>query len=130
MVSNPYQKYQQLSVQTASPAQLLLMLYDGAIRFVKQGVDAIEQGHVEKANISLIKAQNIVHELMAALDFQYSISNDLVKVYEYMLHQLIQANVKKDTAPALEVLSFLVDLKDSWMQASKPASAAKEAIHG
>ncbi|WP_219834394.1 flagellar export chaperone FliS [Paenibacillus sp. R14(2021)] len=128
MVPNPYEKYQQQSVQTASPAQLIIMLYDGAIRFIKQGIEAIDHRNIEKANTNLIKAQNIVHELIASLNFQYPISSELAQIYEYMLHQLISANMKKDKEPAVEVLSHLIDLKASWTQAPKPAPAAS--IHG
>ncbi|SDX28504.1 flagellar export chaperone FliS [Paenibacillus sp. CF384] len=131
MIANPYQKYQQLSVQTASPAQLLVMLYDGAIRFVKQGIEAIENNNIEKANTFLIKAQNVVHELIASLNYNYPIATELVRIYEYMLYQLITANTKKEKEPAIEVLTYLVDLKESWLQASKSnQSTSKEAIHG
>ncbi|MFD0714967.1 flagellar export chaperone FliS [Paenibacillus sp. GCM10027626] len=125
----PYQKYQQSSVQTASPGKLTIMLYDGAIRFVKQGVEAIESKDIEKANHNLIKAQNIIHELVASLDFQYPIAANLNQIYEYMLHQLITANVRKSTAPALEVLQHLTDLKEAWMIAENPAAQTRKVEH-
>lgn len=124
MINSPYQKYQQASVQTASPGQLIIMLYDGAIRFIRQSIEGIENRKYEQANNNLIKAQAIIHELVASLNFDYPISKDLVRIYEYMLHQLIQSNVKKDTKPALEVMKHLEDLKESWQQVIKPSSAA------
>lgn len=131
MLSNPYQKYQQLSVQTASPGQLIVMLYDGAIRFVKQGIEAIDAHDVEKANTNLIKVQNIVHELTASLDLQYPVATDLARIYDYMLYQLITANMKKDKGPALEVLSYLVELKEAWVIAGKSSMIAAAAVtHG
>jgi flagellar protein FliS len=130
MLSTPYQKYQQTSVQTASPGQLILMLYDGAIRFVKQGIDAIDKSDIEKANHNLVKAQTIIHELIASLNFQYPISSELVRIYEYMLHRLIEANVKKNKEPASEVLSYLIELKEAWLQASRPVSQTEQIANG
>ncbi|MFC5469706.1 flagellar export chaperone FliS [Cohnella suwonensis] len=124
MASTPYQKYQQSSVQTASPAQLILLLYDGAIRFIKQGVDSMENRNIEKTNENLIKAQKVVNELVASLDHQYSIAQNLAKIYEYILHLLITANLKKDTAPAVEALNYLVELKEAWSQAAKAPSSS------
>lgn len=117
MISNPYQKYQQSSVQTASPEQLILMLYDGAIRFTRSSIEAIEQKDYNRSNQNLQKAQRIINELIASLDFQFEISNQLMSIYEYMLHQLIQANIKKQKAPVSEVLAHLIDLKETWSRA-------------
>lgn len=116
MIQSPYQKYQQLSAQTATPIQLVIMLYDGAIRFTKLGIDGIINHNFEKANQFLCKAEAIVHELIASLNFDYPISKQLANLYEYMLHQLIQANVKKETSPAEEVVTHLMELRDSWKQ--------------
>ncbi|MGV6934770.1 flagellar export chaperone FliS [Paenibacillus sp. CMM36] len=95
MINSPYQKYQQAQLQTASPGQLLLMLYDGAIRFIRAGIKGIEETNHEKANTNLCKAQAVINELIAALNHDFPISSTLYQVYEYMLHQLINANLKK-----------------------------------
>ncbi|QHW32601.1 flagellar export chaperone FliS [Paenibacillus rhizovicinus] len=124
MLSSPLQKYQQSSVKTASPGQLVVMLYDGAIRFVKQGIEAIEHGHIEQANTSLIKAQNVVNELMVTLNFDYPIAAELVRIYEYMIHLLITSNTKKDREPAAEALSYLIDLRESWASIAKPKTSS------
>ncbi|MGG4126690.1 flagellar export chaperone FliS [Paenibacillus illinoisensis] len=124
MINSPYQKYQQAQAQTASKPKLLIMLYDGAIRFVKSGIEGIEQRNYEKANNNLCKAQGIVNELISSLDLSYTISNDLIRVYEYMLHLLIESNVHKNVAKAEEVLEYLVDLRETWVQASKSAGGA------
>ena len=129
MNRNLYQKYQQSSVQTATPAQLLIMLYDGAIRFVKLGIEAIEQKNYQKANLNLLKSQAIIHELIAGLDHDYAISKNLLQIYEYMLYQLIQSNLKKNTKPAEEVLSYLKDMKETWMEASKQVTMRQGATH-
>ena len=122
MNTNPYMKYQQATVQTSGP-QLLLMLYDGAIKFVRLGIEGIQQRSLDKANTNLLKAQNIVHELTAALNFDYEVSKNLAAIYEYMIYQLIQANMKKDIAPAQNVLEHLIELRDTWAIAARRSSA-------
>ncbi|MCQ4088816.1 flagellar export chaperone FliS [Saccharibacillus sp. JS10] len=124
MIYSPHQKYQQAQAQTASKPKLLIMLYDGAIRFVKAGIDGITTKNVEMANNNLCKAQAIVHELVSSLNFDYPISNELVRVYEYMLSRLIEANVKKSVEPAEEVLEYLNDLREAWLEASKSSGVA------
>ncbi|MNI34418.1 Flagellar protein FliS [compost metagenome] len=119
MINSPYQKYQQAQAQTASKPKLLIMLYDGAIRFVKAGMEGITEKNYEKANNNLCKAQAIINELISSLDYNYPIANDLVRVYEYMQHRLIESNVKKSTTQAKEVLEYLQDLREAWIEASK-----------
>lgn len=119
MINSPYQKYQQAQAQTASKSKLLIMLYDGAIRFVRAGIEGINERNHEKANNNLCKAQAIVNELISSLNFDYSISKDLLAIYEYMLHLLIQSNVRKDVTKANEVLEHLLELREAWMEASK-----------
>ncbi|MEN1989190.1 flagellar export chaperone FliS [Paenibacillus hubeiensis] len=119
MINSAYQKYQQAQAQTASKPKLLIMMYDGAIRFVQGGIEGINENDNEKANNNLCKAQAIIHELVSSLNFDYSISNDLVRIYEYMLNLLIQSNVKKQVGPAKEVLEHLKELREAWVEASK-----------
>lgn len=112
-------KYMQNSIQTASPGQLLIMLYDGAIRFCRQGIEAIKEQRYSDANVSLLKVQDIISEFVITIDRSNPLSENLLKLYEYFNMRLIEANMKKDTAPAEEVLGYLVDLKETWFQASK-----------
>lgn len=121
-----FQKYQQSSVQTAPPSQLLIMLYDGAIRFVKQGISGINNKDYAVANTNLIKAQAIVNELNAALDHKYSIADNLSKLYEYMSYKLIQANIQKNSAFAEEILDHLVELRDTWKECAKIVAASED----
>lgn len=127
MLNSPYQKYQQTSVQSSTPGQLLIMLYEGAIRFTRAGIEGIRSRNYDMANLNLKKAQSVVHELIAALNYEYTLSKDLVRIYEYMLSQLIEANVKKSTKPAEEVLSYLQELCDTWRQAAKISTATVSA---
>ncbi|KWX73795.1 flagellar biosynthesis protein FliS [Paenibacillus riograndensis] len=119
MINSPYQKYQQAQAQTASKPKLLIMLYDGVIRFVRAGIEGISQNNYEKANNNLCKAQAIINELISALDYEYPIANDLLRVYEYMQHRLIESNVHKQVTQAEEVLEYLMDLREAWVEASK-----------
>jgi flagellar protein FliS len=120
MLTSPFQKYQQSSVQTASPGQLVLMLYDGAIRFVKLGIAGIEERDINKANSSLIRAQRIVNELMASLNTSVPIAATLMGIYDYINRRLIEANIKKSKAPAEEVLEYLVELREAWGRIIQP----------
>ena len=130
MLQSPYKAYQQNSVQTATPGQLVVMLYDGAIRFTKAGIDGIQRRQYTVANTNLKKAQSVIHELIAALNPEIPISKDLGRIYEYMLHCLIQANVKKDARKADEVLMHLQDLREAWRQVLKPSHTAATSIEG
>ena len=123
MIYSPHQKYQQAQAQTASKPKLLIMLYDGAIRFVRAGMEGIEERNYEKANNNLCKAQAIIHELISSLNFDYPISKDLLSMYEYMLHCLIDSNVRKDIEKAQEVLEYILDLRETWVEASKLSGA-------
>lgn len=124
MITSAHLKYQQTQIQTASPSQLLLMLYDGAIRFVRQGIAGLDEKNYQKSNTNLVKAQGVIHELIAALNFDYPISETLFGVYEYMVHKLIDANVKKEKNGAEEVLAYLIELREAWEVAGKSLNAS------
>ncbi|WP_091013035.1 MULTISPECIES: flagellar export chaperone FliS [Paenibacillus] len=119
MITSPYEKYKQSSVQTSTPGQLVIMLYDGAIRFVKVGLEGISSKDYMKANVNLGKAQTIISELMSTLDHSYPVSKNLFSIYEYMTHLLIQSNIKKEKQPAEEALNYLQELRETWVVANK-----------
>lgn len=119
MLNSPYQKYQQSSVQTATPGQLVIMLYEGAIRFTKAGIEGIRTRNYEMANTNLKKAQAVVNELIASLNHDYEISKNLISIYEYLLHLLIESNMKKNEMQANEALVHLSELRDAWKQVVK-----------
>lgn len=137
MIQSPYDKYRQSSVQTSTPAQLVIMLYDGAIRFTRAGIDGLKHKDYEKTSLNLGKAQTIVSELMSTLDFSYEISKNLYSMYEYTNYLLIQANIRKDAAQAEEAIGYLTDLRGTWLEASKlvasgqgQAAMPAEGAHG
>jgi flagellar protein FliS len=123
MLTSPHQIYQQAAVNTSSPIQLVLMLYDGAIRNVKLGVEGIEERNIQKSSTYLLKAQSIINELIGSLNLDYPIAQNLLQIYDYMLRRLIEANIKKSKEPALEVLGHLNTLRDAWHQIAKRGSS-------
>lgn len=131
MIKSPYDQYRKSSVQTSSPGQLLIMLYDGAIRFVRTALDGLGTKDYEKVSLNLGKAQTIVSELSVTLDRSSDIAANLNALYEYINYLLIDANVKKKPEPAEEALGYLKELKETWVQASKMVSASETgAVHG
>lgn len=114
--SNAYAIYQQNNVLTASRGKLLLMLYDGAIKFLRFAKASIDEKNVENANKYLCKAQDIVSELMVTLDMNYEISKSLFSLYDYMKYRLVEANIYKDKEMIDEVLNMLVELRETWQQ--------------
>ncbi len=121
MLSNPYQKYQRTQVETASQGKLIVMLFDGAIKFCKIGIQGLEENDFELANTNIVKAQAIVNELMITLDVNAGgeIATNLYSLYEYMYRRLITANIKKDTKIIEEVLNMLIDMRGTWEQVIK-----------
>jgi len=102
---------------SASPERLLLMLFEGAIRFVKLARKAIEEKDIAGANENLTKAQDIIAELNQSLDMSYDISENLAGIYDFLYRRLVDANVKKDAELLDVVESMLKELKDTWEQA-------------
>ena len=111
--------YKRQQVMTASPAELTLMLYNGAIRFVSESILALESGDMPKCHNANIKAQNIVREFMVTLDMQYEISQSWASLYEYIHYRLVQGNLKKDREMLVEARGLLTELRDTWHQAMK-----------
>jgi len=121
-------KYQNTKVQTSSPGELTLMLYNGCIRFIKLGIEAIERRDINNKHINFVKAQNIVEELQATLDMQYEISNNLYSLYALIHSKLIEANAKIDVGAAEYSLELITDLRDTWSEALKLLKHSGQAV--
>ena len=117
--SNPYAVYQRNKVMTASPAELTLMLYDGAIKFCNIALAGIEEKDIEKAHINIRKANNIIDELQSTLNHKYPVAKDFENVYEYIRDCLIEANVKKDPEVLNEALKHIRTMRDTWKEVMK-----------
>ncbi|WP_342479163.1 flagellar export chaperone FliS [Paenibacillus sp. FSL H7-0350] len=129
MITSPYDKYRQSAVQTSSPGQLLLMLFDGAIRFGKTAMEGIVETDYEKVSTNLGKAQTIVSELLTTLDRNYDVAKTLAPLYEYINYLFIQSNIKKSKAEAEEAIGYLQELRESFAQAAK-MTAGQDLKHG
>ncbi|MGJ0847477.1 flagellar export chaperone FliS [Tissierella praeacuta] len=112
-------KYKQNSVSTATPEELTLMLYDGAVKFMNIGKYSIENKDLEKAHSSLIRAQDIILELNYSLDMNYDISKELRELYSFILSKLVDANINKDTKAIDEALVIVNDMRDTWKEVMK-----------
>ena len=122
---NPYlNQYKQNAVLTASPETILIMLYDGAINFLLRAKIAIEEKNIDQTHLYITKTQKIIREFMDTLDMETAgeIGENLYRLYEYLYHRLIQANIKKDTEIVDEVLGHLRSLKQTWEEAIKISS--------
>ena len=119
--ANAYANYKQASVETATPEKLLLMLFDGGIKFLNLGKLAIEQKDYSSANKSLVKVQDILFELMVSLDMDKGgeIAANLYKLYEFYRNEVIKANITKDAELLLPVLEFLRLYRDMWAEAAR-----------
>lgn len=116
MDSNAINAYQRNAIMTASPAELTLMLYEGAIKFCNIGIMAIEKKEIEKANTNLKKAQNIISELRASLDRKYPVWEDFERVYAYIYRRLVEGNMKKDVEIIEDALKYIREMRDTWKE--------------
>lgn len=130
---NPYLKqYQQTQINTASKEQILLMLYDGAVRFLNQAKVGFAEKNIEKIHNNIVKVQNILTEFEASLDMENGgeFANNLFALYEFMSRQLSEANIKKNEAALDIVLKHMTELRDTWREAVKKFKAEGNSLMG
>ena len=108
--------YKQNSVVTATPEELTLMLYDGAIKFMNISKYSIENKDLERAHSSLIRSQDIINELNYSLDMKYEISEEMRKLYDFISSKLVDANIRKDIASIEEALVITHEMRDTWKE--------------
>lgn len=116
MTGNPYAQYNQNRILTASPAELTLMLYEGAIKFCNIAIMGIEQNDIMKAHTNIMKVQKIIEEFQITLNFKYEIANDFNNVYNYLMRRLREANMTKDKEILEEVSEHLHTMRDTWKE--------------
>lgn len=116
MGSDPYSTYKSTQIETASQEKILLMLYDGCIKYTRQAKHAMLEEEYQDSHEKLIQAQDIVTELMSSLDMDVGgeVAQELYQLYDFCLHNLIQANVEKDSSRIEDVLAVLEELKETW----------------
>lgn len=111
-----YAQYNNSKILTASPAELTLMLYEGAIKFCNIAIMAVEQKNVEKAHNYIIKTERIIDYFRQTLDMKYPVAQDFERIYTYLAYRLTQANIKKDKEMLEEVNQHLRTMRDTWKQ--------------
>ncbi len=121
MQTNGYAKYREQSVMTAGPGGLVLLLYDGCIKQLKLAKIADSEAQKTRVSSHLIKAQEIISELVNGLNFEISLSQQLYTLYEYLSYELVQANLKQDMARVDTVLDMVSDLRQTWVQVIQEA---------
>ena len=119
--SNQYKKYVENTVFTSTPEELVLLAYNTLIKFILQAIAAMEEKDIEKANKSIIKAEDVISELHASLDDKYEIAGNMKAIYEYMKERLVRANIEKNIEILKEVFQFAKDFRDTWTEAMKIA---------
>ncbi len=119
IMHNPYDAYQNSKIMTATPAELVLMLYDGAIKFCNIAIMGIEQKNIQKAHDNIKKVQNIITEFRETLNHDYAVAEDFDKVYRYISDRLVEANMKKDKEILEEVLTHIRTMRDAWKEVMK-----------
>ncbi len=111
--------YKSNSINTASPAELTLMLYDGAIKFCNIAMGAIENGDVSKAHTNIVKAENIITEFRSTLDFKYPVAQDFERVYDWIYRRLVEANMHKDAEVLEDATRLIREMRDTWKEVMK-----------
>lgn len=120
MAVNTYmQQYQSNQVQTMTKGKLLIMLYDGAIRFLSIAQQKMKEKKLDEQSANIIRVQKILLELISTLDMKVGgeIAGGLLSIYEYMFDKLTNANINDDVASVTEVMGILTSLREAWVQA-------------
>jgi len=120
-----YATYASNKILTASPGELTLMLYEGAIKFANIAQAAMENKEVEKAHNNVIKVRNIILEFQTTLNHDYPVAEDFNNIYEYIKYRLTEANLNKDPKIMEEILGHLRTLRDTWKEVMERNKMAK-----
>ncbi len=123
LANQGYAAYANNKIMTASPADLTLMLYEGAIKFCNLALDGIADKDIPKAHKNIMKVERIIEEFQITLDHKYPVAEDFDNVYSYLMTRLREANIKKDREILEEVLGHLRTMRDTWKEVMRLAKA-------
>ncbi len=129
-MANPYEKYRQQGVLMANPVELVVMLYDGCIKQLKLARIAIQEKNYQNCNLNLQKTQQILMELLNSLDLSFPISKELMRIYDFIIRQTIEINIKKDDKKITGLIEILSSLRDAWHKVAKMNKNAAGAQDG
>ena len=119
-IANPYAStYKQNTTATASPGELTLMLYNGCLKFINQAKKAIDAGDIQAKNTNIIKAQDIIRELMVTLKTDNELGKEMMRLYDFILNKLVEANLKNDLGALGEAEQFVTEFRDTWKEVVK-----------
>lgn len=121
LANQGYAAYTNNRVMTASPAELTLMLYEGAIKFCNLAITAVEERDIEKAHTNIIKVERIIEELQGSLNHKYPVAKDFDEVYAYLMQRLREANMRKEKEILEEMLRHLRTMRDTWKEVMRLA---------
>ncbi len=108
--------YQNNKINTATPAELTLMLYEGAIKFCNIAKAGLDEKNITKTNNNILKAENIITHLRTTLDFAYPVAQEFEKVYLYIYNGLVESNIKKDGEKLEEIIGTIREMRDTWKE--------------
>jgi len=132
MKADPRAKHLQDMVFSATPEDLVLMLYDGAVKFCNQSIMAMENDDIAKANEMSLRAQDIIRELQITLNTDYEIANGLAQMYDYIHHLLVKGNISNNKELVEEARDHIREFRNTWKEAMKlakqntPGAAGKQ----
>lgn len=127
---NPYLKeYKKNQIETATPEQILILLYDGAIQYLNKAKMALDSSTDEQLYMNLLGCEKIILEFMNTLDMELggALAVNLYNLYEYLYNTLVNAGINKNRTNIDEVLKHLTSLRETWQKAIEIANAEKEA---
>lgn len=124
------QAYRQNAVMGASPVQLIVMLYDGALRFMTEGKQAMLAKDYETKNLKFQRAQKIVMELISTLDIRNGgeVATNLLSLYSFVLNELVEGNVSDDATHIDNAFRTMSELRESWVELERNQKTGQEAI--
>lgn len=121
---NAYAQYNNSRIMTASPAELTLLLYEGAIKFGNIAIVKMEQKDIEGAHKNIVKVEKIIDYLRETLDMKYAVAEDFERIYVYLSRRITDAMVSKDPKDMEEVVMHLRSVRDNWKEVMKRAKAS------
>lgn len=111
--------YKQNAMNTASPGELTLMLYNGCLKFINRAKLAMEENNIEQRNNNIARAEAIIRELMVTLKTDSDIGKNMLTLYDFIVHLLIQANINNDLKSLEEAERFVTEFRDTWKEVIK-----------
>jgi flagellar secretion chaperone FliS len=132
--NNSVHAYRETRVKTASQGRIIVMLYDEALRQIDEAVGLLDTGtkQLDRVNNSVVKAQDIITELMVSLDMEQGgdIARNLFRLYMFFNDRLMEGNVRKETKPLIEVRGLMASLRDAWREIENVATPSPAVTTG